>query len=69
MTARLSVRVGAVEYVAALTREGAQTLIEFPACPGCQTFADPDEDVAAVAREALEGWLEAREAQPLPRAQ
>ena len=46
-----------VEYVAVTAKEGRQTLIEFPDCPGCQTFADPGENVAEVAREALEGWL------------
>lgn len=48
-----------MEYVVHLVREGDSTTIEFPDAPGCQTFADADEDVEAVAREALEGWLEA----------
>ena len=30
-----------MRYVALLTKEGAQTLAEFPDCPGCQTFAEP----------------------------
>lgn len=59
-----------MEYLAELAREGRRTLIEFPDCPGCQTFAEPDEDVGAVAREALEGWLEVHleggEAPPRP---
>lgn len=33
-------------------------LIEFPDCQGCQTFADTSDEVQAVAKEALEGWLE-----------
>jgi predicted RNase H-like HicB family nuclease/DNA-binding XRE family transcriptional regulator len=48
-----------MEYVAHLIREGGSTTIEFPDAPGCLTFADAGEDVEAVAREALEGWLEA----------
>lgn len=59
-----------MEYVAELSREGRQTLIEFPDCPGCQTFADPGDDVAELARDALEGWLavhlEGGEAPPRP---
>jgi DNA-binding XRE family transcriptional regulator len=49
-------------------------LVDFPDCPGCVTFYDPDEDesLEAVAREALEGWLEVHltggEAPPPPRA-
>ena len=46
--------------------------IDFPDCPGCQTFADADEDPVAVAREALDGWLEAHlvdgDAPPQPSA-
>jgi ribosome-binding protein aMBF1 (putative translation factor) len=61
-----------MQYVAQLTKEGRRTLIDFPDCPGCVTFADPGEDVEAVAREALEGWLEAQleggDAPPRPRA-
>jgi len=48
--------------MALLTEQGdGGTLIEFPSCPGCQTFAEAGEDVGAVAREALEGWLEAHQ--------
>lgn len=61
-----------MHYVARLSKEGRRTLIEFPDCPGCQTFAESRQDVYAVAREALEGWLEAHlplgEAPPAPRA-
>jgi DNA-binding XRE family transcriptional regulator/predicted RNase H-like HicB family nuclease len=48
-----------MRYPAILTREGARTLAELVHCPGCQTFAEPGQDVGALAREALEGWLEA----------
>jgi DNA-binding XRE family transcriptional regulator/predicted RNase H-like HicB family nuclease len=48
-----------MHYTAVVTKEGKQTLAEFPGCPGCQTFADPGEDIAARAEEALAGWLEA----------
>ena len=46
-------------YAAYISREGKHVLAEFPDCPGCQTFADSGDDIAAAAREALEGWLEA----------
>jgi predicted RNase H-like HicB family nuclease/DNA-binding XRE family transcriptional regulator len=59
-----------MEYLAETAREGRRTLIEFPDLPGCVTFAEPNEDVTAVAREALEGWLavhlEGGEAPPRP---
>ena len=48
-----------MHYTAIVTKEGKQTLAEFPGCPGCQTFADPGEDIGARASEALLGWLEA----------
>ena len=35
-----------MRYTAVVTKEGKQTLAEFPGCPGCQTFADPGEDIA-----------------------
>jgi antitoxin HicB len=47
-----------MHYIAYISKEGRHTLAEFPDCPGCQTFSD-GEDLAEVAREALEGWLEA----------
>jgi len=46
-------------YTAMITKEGRQTLADFPGCPGCQTFADPGEDIGDRAAEALMGWLEA----------
>jgi transcriptional regulator with XRE-family HTH domain/predicted RNase H-like HicB family nuclease len=48
-----------MQYTALITKAGKQTLAEFPGCPGCQTFADPGEDILARAEEALTGWLEA----------
>jgi DNA-binding XRE family transcriptional regulator/predicted RNase H-like HicB family nuclease len=48
-----------MHYTAIVTKEGKHTLAEFPGCPGCQTFADPGEDIGARASEALIGWLEA----------
>jgi predicted RNase H-like HicB family nuclease len=47
-----------VNYPAILTTEGVHTLINFPDCPGCQTFAGPGEDPLDRAQEALTGWLE-----------
>jgi DNA-binding XRE family transcriptional regulator/predicted RNase H-like HicB family nuclease len=59
-----------MEYVAKVERAGKHTLIEFPDCPGCQTFAGPGEHVESIARDALEGWLvvhlEGGEAPPKP---
>jgi DNA-binding XRE family transcriptional regulator/predicted RNase H-like HicB family nuclease len=48
-----------MQYTALLTKEGRNTLVDFPGCPGCQTFAEPGEDAGARAEEALAGWLEA----------
>jgi DNA-binding XRE family transcriptional regulator/predicted RNase H-like HicB family nuclease len=48
-----------MHYTAIITKEGRQTLAEFPGCPGCQTFADPGDDIGERAAEALLGWLEA----------
>ncbi len=60
-----------MEYLAKTTRlDDGRVEVEFPDCPGCQTFAEADEDVVAIAQEALEGWLEAHlldgEAPPQP---
>ena len=59
-----------MQYTALFEREVKRTTIEFPDCPGCATFAEPDEDAVATAKEALEGWLEAHliegEAAPRP---
>lgn len=58
-------------YHAIVTREGTRRLVEFTDAPGCQTFAEPDEDIVAVATDALVGWLEAwleTEAPPRPKA-
>ena len=61
-----------MQYTARITKEGKHTLVDFPDCPGCQTFADPGENVLEVASEALEGWLETHledgEAPPRPAA-
>jgi antitoxin HicB len=48
-----------MHYVAVVKREGNRRLVEFPDCPGCQTFVEAGEDALAAASEALEGWLEA----------
>jgi predicted RNase H-like HicB family nuclease len=49
-----------VAYPARLIKQGQDTLIEFPDCPGCQTVAGPDEEFLGRALEALTGWLETR---------
>src|SRR5438128_2026223 len=48
-----------MQYVAVVKKEGNRRLVEFPDCPGCQTFAEAGEDPREVGRDALEGWLEA----------
>lgn len=57
-------------YRAIITREGRRSLAEVPDCPGCQTFAEPGEDLGLLSRDALEGWLRAHlvdgEAPPRP---
>lgn len=46
-------------YHAIITREGRHWLADFPDCPGCQTFATSEHKLRAMAKDALEGWLEA----------
>jgi antitoxin HicB len=48
-----------MQYSAKLTKEGRQTLIEFPDAPGCVTYANRESEIARLALEALTGWLEA----------
>lgn len=48
-----------MRYPAIVEREGRRSVATFPDCPGCQTQAEPGQDIEAHAREALEGWLEA----------
>ena len=59
-----------MQYHGIVTHEGDQTLVEFPDAPGCQTFADPGEDIHELAKDALEGWIESHlahgEAPPVP---
>jgi predicted RNase H-like HicB family nuclease/DNA-binding XRE family transcriptional regulator len=59
-----------MEYLARLSTEGTRTLVEFPDCPGCQTFGKNRAEALRRAREAVEGWLEAHlvggEAPPPP---
>ena len=61
-----------MQYPASITRAGGVFLIEFPDCPGCQTFAREEAEIEARASEALEGWLEVNledgEAPPEPSA-
>src|SRR5471032_2145103 len=61
-----------MQYLARITKERKHSLVDFPDCLGCQTFAKRGEDVEAIARDALEGWLgthlEAGEAPPQPSA-
>jgi DNA-binding XRE family transcriptional regulator len=48
-----------LQYVAQLRSEGSRTLVDFPDCPGCQTFGKTRAQALRRAREAVEGWLEA----------
>jgi predicted RNase H-like HicB family nuclease/DNA-binding XRE family transcriptional regulator len=48
-----------MQYIARLSREGSRWLVEFPDCPGCQTFGASRAEALAMASDALEGWLEA----------
>jgi len=48
-----------MEYRAKLTKEGANWLVEFPGCSGCQTFGSSKAEALRMGQEALEGWLEA----------
>jgi transcriptional regulator with XRE-family HTH domain/predicted RNase H-like HicB family nuclease len=61
-----------MHYVAYIRHERGRILAEFPDCPGCQTFAEREDDVVDMARDALEGWLEANlvdgQIPPRPRA-
>lgn len=54
-----------MHYDAIVTREGKRFTVTFPDCPGCNTFAETEDDVLPTAREALEGWLEANLAERL----
>jgi DNA-binding XRE family transcriptional regulator/predicted RNase H-like HicB family nuclease len=48
----------AVEYFASVSKDGRSWLIEFRDAPGCQTCAGTKDEIAATAKEAIEGWLE-----------
>lgn len=48
-----------MHYIGKVTKEGKYRLVEFPDCPGCQTFGESGDDLHALAQEALVGWLEA----------
>lgn len=46
-------------YLVKIKREGERWVIEFPDCPGCQTFGETKAEALSMGKEALEGWLEA----------
>ncbi len=48
-----------MRYMARLEKQGTATRIEFPDAPGCAVFAEEGQSVEAVAREAIQSWLEA----------
>ncbi|TXH41009.1 MAG: type II toxin-antitoxin system HicB family antitoxin [Desulfurellales bacterium] len=47
-----------MDYVAKVSREGSQWLVEFPDCPGCATYGNSKAEAQAMAKEALDLWLE-----------
>lgn len=47
-----------LRYAALLDADGERVLVDFPDCPGCRAIAAGTDDVAGVARRALERWLE-----------
>ena len=49
---------GIMFYQAKVTHDDDTWLAEFPDCPGCQTEADTEDELLAMAKEALHGWLE-----------
>lgn len=59
-----------MRYPATITQEDGAFVVLFPNCPGCQTQADTKDEIAPMAQEALEGWLEATmaagDAPPIP---
>jgi predicted RNase H-like HicB family nuclease len=61
-----------MRYIAKLTREAGRWLVEFPDCPGCQTFGDTKKEALVMAADALKGWLETHlefgDVPPRPRA-
>ena len=60
-------------YRGIIKQEDAHWLVEFPDCPGCQTFGESRDEALAMGAEALEGWLAAtlsvgRDVPPRPAA-
>ncbi|MHB1846441.1 MAG: helix-turn-helix domain-containing protein [Deltaproteobacteria bacterium] len=59
-----------MEYIAAVHPEDGEWVVTFPDCPGCVTQVEQQAESISMAREALEGWLEAHlahgEAPPRP---
>lgn len=59
-----------MRYPATVTPEDDAFVVLFPACPGCQTQVDAEDELLPMAQEALEGWLEATmavgDAPPVP---
>ncbi|HSM92780.1 MAG TPA: helix-turn-helix domain-containing protein [Anaeromyxobacteraceae bacterium] len=48
-----------ISYPCVIRREARFVTAEFPDCPGCQTFVERGGEIAPMAAEALQGWLEA----------
>jgi predicted RNase H-like HicB family nuclease/DNA-binding XRE family transcriptional regulator len=63
-----------VHYTAKIITEAdGRWLVNFPDCPGCQTFGDSKAEAITRARDALDGWLrvsmEHGDVPPHPKAQ
>lgn len=60
-----------MRYPATISEDSGAFVVLFPSCPGCQTQADSRDEIAPMAQEALEGWLEstlaAGQAPPQPK--
>ena len=48
-----------IQYAAIFAHEGTRTTIKVPACPGCIAFVESNENALAVAKQALERYLDA----------
>ncbi len=60
-----------MEYLALVQFEDGEWVVTFPDCPGCVTQVESEDEIGAMAKEALEGWLETHlvhgDAPPRPR--
>jgi predicted RNase H-like HicB family nuclease/DNA-binding XRE family transcriptional regulator len=59
-----------MEYLALVQFDDGEWVVTFPDCPGCVTQVEGEDEIEAMAKEALEGWLKTHllhgEAPPRP---